>query len=82
MHIKIIYILHVLGLLRLSHTKGGDMREGIGLIDWPLELDMIGFSMYRFVEMFRSELTEEDLEEELGPPGTMWDVFIIVCTFH
>ena len=31
---------------------------------------MIGFSMYRFVEMFRSELTEEDLEEELGPPGT------------
>ena len=40
--------------------------------------------MYRFVEMFRSELTEEDLEEELGPPGTTptRDVFIIVCTFH
>ena len=25
--------------------------------------------MYRFVEMFHSELTEADLEEELGPPG-------------
>jgi hypothetical protein len=48
-------------------------RPGLRALGWvgrSVVHDMIDFLLYRFIEMFHSELTEADLEEELGPPGT------------